>query len=314
MNQSFNCLIYKGLDGMGRSLRSLGPHAAGVILALVAMLAPPSASARSYLNVRFNNEGADTLEINAILADPLIRRASAPGDRLAMIGRRFIDVPYKARTLERVPEKTTVNTDSLDCTTFVETVLALGKTVGEQRDSWRDFVDNLTSIRYRGGEVNGYPSRLHYISDWTVDNGHRDNFREVTSTLPKVKYEIRTIDFMSRHRDSYPALADSADFERIRSIEEGYHLHRFPYIKTRDLGNKLVREELKNGDVVAFVSNRNDLDVTHMGMIVTEPDGEFHVLHASMNGGKVMISDLPLTEFMRRNRSFIGIRVYRLLQ
>lgn len=303
MNQSLNQLKYKCLKLAG-----------GAMLAVAAMTVAPHASAQSYLNVRFNNEGADTLKINSILTDPEIRKAFTSGDRLALIGRKFIGVPYKGHTLERVPEKTTVNTDSLDCTTFVETVMALGKTIGEQRDSWRDFVANLTSIRYRGGEVNGYPSRLHYISDWTVDNGHRDNFREVTATLPKVKYVTKTIDFMSRHRDSYPALADSLNYERIRSVEEGYHLHRFPYIKSNDLNNKLVKTELKNGDVVAFVSNLTDLDVTHMGMLIKEADGEFHVLHASLNGGQVMISDLPLGEFMRRNRHFSGIRVYRLLQ
>lgn len=271
-----------------------------------------SVKAQAFLDVRFNNEIADTLKINSILSDPAVINADNPSARMAVIGRKFVGIPYKAHTLERVPEKVTVNLDSLDCTTFVETVMALAKTVGEERESWRDFVYNLRNIRYRGGNVNGYPSRLHYISDWAIDNAHRDNFIEVTQNLPKVKWIVRTIDFMTRHRNAYTALADSANYERIKDVEGAYRSHRFPYIKSVDLGAKEVVAKLRDGDAVAFVTNMNDLDVTHLGMIVKEDDGLFHVLHASMSNGQVEVSKIPLTEFMRRNRSFLGIRVFRL--
>lgn len=282
------------------------------ILGAAALLLPGVASAQSHLNVRFGNEASDTLKINSILLSPEVASAASGGDLLAAIGRKFIGVPYKAHTLEHYPEKLTVYCDSLDCTTFIETVIALGMTVKEERNSWRDFVRNLQRIRYRSGEIDGYPSRLHYISDWTVDNARRENFREVTKEMPGAKPVVRTIDFMTRHRDLYPALADSANFERVKSTEGAYRNHRFFYVPSAAFFSKPIKGKIQNGDIVALVSNMKDLDVTHMGMIVIEPDGEAHLLHASMSNGKVEISALPLNEFLRRNRSIIGLRIYRL--
>ena len=166
---------------------------------------------------------------------------------------------------------------------------------------------NLRRIRYRGGEVNGYPSRLHYIADWAVDNRHRGNFTDVSDAFPKVSYIVRTIDFMSRHADRYPALADSANLARIRDIESGYRMHRFPNVKTADLHNKTVRAALHHGDVVALVSTLRDLDVSHMGIVVMT-DGVPYLLHASSSHGKSRGVEVPLADFLKRNRQWAGIR------
>ncbi len=270
-------------------------------------------SAFAQTEVRFGDEAADTLRLTRLLDDGAARRFALPEDRVAFFARQFIGTPYGAHTLDVSPEMLTVRLDSLDCMTFVETCMALAYTVGEHRMSWRDFVYNLRRIRYRGGEVDGYPSRLHYVCDWAVDNQHRGNFSDVTRNFPRHNEILRTIDFMSTHRNAYPALADSADFARIRSIEGGYRQHRFPYIKTIDLGNKAVKEAFHDGDVVGFVSNLKDLDVTHMGIVVKDTStSEPHILHASMTNGKVEISAQPMAAFVKRNRQWLGVRVFRL--
>lgn len=269
--------------------------------------------ALSQTEVRFGNEAADTLLLTRMLDDGAARRFGTPEERVAFFARHFIGRPYGAHTLDVTPEMLTVRLDSLDCMTFVETCMALAYTIGEQRYSWRDFVYNLRRLRYRGGEVDGYPSRLHYVCDWAVDNQHRGNFSDVTRNFPRHNEIMRTIDFMSTHRDSYPSLADSATFARIRSIEGGYRQHRFPYIKTIDLGNKLVKAAFHDGDVVAFVSNMKNFDVTHMGIVVKEtPTSEPHILHASLTDGKVEVSDSPMADFVKRNRRWLGVRVFRL--
>lgn len=271
--------------------------------------------ANAQVEVRFGNEATDTLRLTQLLDAAAAQNFSSPEARVAFFGRQFDGIPYAAHTLEGDEEVLTVRVDSLDCTTFVETCLALAYTAGEHRNSWRDFVYNLRRLRYRNGEVDGYPSRLHYISDWAVDNKHRGNFSDVTPTLPKCSYIVRTIDFMTAHRDKYPALADSANYARIRNVESGYRNHRFPYIKTFDLNNKAVKEALHDGDVIGFVAKMPDLDVVHMGMIVKEtPDAEPYVLHASMANGKVETSTKPLAEFVKRNRGWLGIRVFRLAE
>ncbi|MCM1068187.1 MAG: DUF1460 domain-containing protein [Muribaculaceae bacterium] len=285
------------------------------IVSLLAAILIFSASASAQTEVRFHSEASDTLLITKLLGSAAEQRFADSEARVAFFARQFEGTPYGAGTLEADTEILTVNLDSLDCTTFVETAMALAYTIGENRSSWRDFVYNLRRLRYRGGEVNGYPSRLHYISDWAVDNIHRGNFRDVTRDFPRFNELTRTIDFMSENRSKYPALADSANYARIRSIENGYRMHLFPYIKSIDLGNKAVKAAFHNGDVVALVTNIKNLDVSHMGIIVKDsPTAEPYLLHASSSHGKVEVSSTPLAEFMKKNRRWLGLRVFRLAE
>lgn len=279
-----------------------------ILIILLALAAAKGAAAIGLDRVRFHNEAADTSAITALLieAEPI----KDPGQRVAMLARKFLDRPYVAHTLEGEPETLTVNLDQLDCTTFVETVMTLAYTAGEGRTSWRDFIFNLERLRYRGGEMKGYPSRLHYISDWIVNNSHRGNFREVTDRLPSVSYAIKTLDFMSRHRDAYPALADDDNYEGIKYVELGYRSHRFPYIKWEKTDSRRVIDALGEGDILAFTCAAKDLDVSHLG-ILTMVDGRPHVIHASSSAGKVVVSQHELREFLRRNH-MTGIRVIRL--
>lgn len=284
-------------------------------IAIVFTLLLSSLALRAQAPVRFGNESADTTVITEMLGRASGRTFTGPEARVAFFARMFEGVPYAGHTLEGSPEVLTVRVDSLDCTTFVETAMALAITVGEGRSSWRDFVYNLRRIRYRGGEVDGYPSRLHYISDWAVDNKYRGNFSDVSSVFPRCTYIVRSIDFMSANRDRYPALADDSIYQCIRNTENAYRNHRFYYIKTTDLAAKDIKAALHNGDVVGLVSNLKNLDVTHMGIVVKEsPTAEPYLLHASYSGGKVEISTRPLDEFMKKNRQWLGLRVFRLAE
>lgn len=261
--------------------------------------------------VEFANEKADTAKITAMLREVSASKPVSPGDAVVSFAMKFIDVPYKGGTLEGSPEKLRVNVDSVDCTTFVEMMMALAMTVDQRRQTWRDFAFNLQSLRYRGGEVNGYPSRLHYICDWAIDNIHRGNFTDVTTSFPRYGYIVKTIDFMSANADRYPALSDPEALTGIKNVEIGYRSHRFPYLKATDTSSKDIMAEFRNGDIVAFTTKVKNLDVTHMGVIVVKDDVPY-VLHASSSAGKVVLSDKPLSAFLKRNPGMTGVRVFRL--
>ncbi len=275
------------------------------------LLLPFCSLAISLDKVRFHNEATDTTKISKILIEASEIRTDKPQERVDFIARQFLGTPYVAHTLEDSIEMLTINLDELDCTTFVETVITLAYTTGELRTSWRDYIHNLERIRYRNGELNGYASRLHYICDWVINNSYRGMFVDVTPRLPKCDYIVKSIDFMTKHRDSYPALSDSTTFVAIKQIEIGYRNHRFPYIKKEDIKNKEVINALRPGDIVALTTNVKGLDVSHLG-IITFVDGLPHLLHASMKASKVIIDPLPLSEYLRRSRSLTGIRVIRL--
>lgn len=93
------------------------------------------------------------------------------GAAMVAIGKTFLETPYVAKTLEIGPEEgLVINMQGLDCTTFVENVLALALLLPSDAPSFTDFTQNLTTIRYAGGNLQGYGSRLHYFTEWIRDN------------------------------------------------------------------------------------------------------------------------------------------------
>lgn len=272
-----------------------------------------SAKAATPTDVRWHNEATDTTAITKILIKATDLCASNPNALMEFIGRQFIDTPYKAGTLEGTPEMLTINLDELDCTTFVETVAAMALTIEEGKNSWQDFVGSLARMRYRQGEPNGYASRLHYFSDWIVTNTHRGYVKEMSDRIPNSDSNIKTLDYMSRNREAYPALADDQEYARIKDVEVGYRSHRYPYVKSSRLSSKPVAGALKGGDIVALTTKTEGLDVSHVGLIVIESDGP-HLLHASSKEGKVVIDKLSLAEYMRKAHNLTGIRIIRMLQ
>ena len=255
----------------------------------------------------------DTTEINELLRRGYDSGITNPNKMIAQYARWLLDKPYVAHTLEGEQEMLTINIDELDCTTFVETLYALARTTLDKRYSWRDYAHNLESIRYRGGEIKGYASRLHYISDWIIDNNHRGNLRETTHDMSGVKYNVKTINYMSKHRDLYPALADEDTFQAIRNVERGYTNHRFPFLKMEWTNMKKLVKDLQEGDIIGIVTKIEGLDIQHMGVVVMVND-EPYLLDASSAGKKVQIEKENLMEYMRHSKTAIGVRVFRMTE
>lgn len=278
-----------------------------ILIFFLLSILPSMALAVSPGEVRFNNEASDTTLITEILTSVHSERLKTPQEKIIAVAERLLDVPYLSGTIDEQPETLTVNLSGMDCTTFVENVLALVLTLEENRTSWHDFIYNLERIRYRNGTLNGYASRLHYVSDWIIDNSHRGILMEVTDRIANSSQQIKTLDFMTRNRDKYPALADDEEFQRLQDAEIGFRSHRIPYIKPIAVDGL----RLQDGDVVAFTTKTPGLDVQHIGFIKIV-DGKPHLLHASSVHKKVLVEPLALTDYLKRNRSITGIRVIRL--
>lgn len=261
--------------------------------------------------MRFHCEN-DTTEINALLEKGLKSGKKTANELVSFYAYELLGRPYVAHTLEGEKEMLTINIDELDCTTFVETLYALARTTLNERYSWRDYANNLEDIRYRGGHIDGYASRLHYISEWTVDNTSRGNIVEITKEVPGAKELVKTINFMSTHRDSYPSLKDDDTYNKIKNHEEGYRNHKTYYLKKEQLNGKDIRNAVQEGDLVGLVCKTPGLDISHMGMVVKNDKGELVVIDASMSGGKVMKEPKAIVEYLRPKKGVIGVRFFRL--
>lgn len=284
---------------------------------LVACAPKPSAqieaqAATPTTQMRFHCDG-DTVLIKELLLKGHNSDINEANALIEFYARQLLGTPYVAHTLEADEEVLTINIHQLDCLTFIETLYALTRATLDGRYSWRDYAANIENVRYRGGEMGDYSSRIHYISEWIIDNHVRGNLEEVTPDLPHADYMVKNIDYMTHHTDSYRQLKnDSAMVEKIRRFE--LRNHRFPYLKRSWLNDKGVKSALRSGDFVTLVTKVEGLDVSHNGIIIVDDKGDPYLLDASMSGGKVMLEPQPLFKFLEKSKTNIGIRVFRMMQ
>lgn len=224
---------------------------------------------------------------------------------LEKIGRSFIGSPYKAHTLEIGDEESLViNLHEFDCTTFVETCLALTTTFKMGGYTFDSYQYILKRIRYREGYLDGYNSRLHYFTDWITDNSVNGYVKDATKIFDGVPYE-NNVNFMSSHPTSYRQLVkDTSLVEGIKNIEKQISERQYYYIPKEDLyKNELYLEE---GWIVAFTTNIPGLDIIHTGITVRNGD-KIHLLHASSDAGKVIVTENTLVEYLMSNKLQTGI-------
>ncbi len=231
------------------------------------------------------------------------------GAHMVAIGKLFIGIPYIAKTLEiGETESLVINLQGLDCTTFVENVLAFGLMLKTQKTDFDSYTHYLETIRYKDGELNGYASRLHYFSEWIANNEQKGLLKDVTSELGGMESN-KTINFMSTHRELYPFLKDSDNYNKIKSSEE--------FLKGRSIcilpQDQIKAKEhlIRSGDIIALTTSIKGLDITHTGIATREADGRIHLLHASTGSMEVEVSKLPLTDYLKGIKNNTGIMVAR---
>lgn len=232
----------------------------------------------------------------------------ALGEAIVALGRSFVGTRYTPGTLELPgPERLVVNLRELDCVTFVENMLAIVRTLRGGRGDYASFQRELVDIRYRGGVLSGYTSRLHYFSEWIADNDARGVVRDITASLGG-RVDPDSITFMTRHRESYRQLADTATFVEIARIETTLTGRQRHFIPEDEIA--VAAPRIRNGDVIAATSTALGLDVAHTG-IALWVNGRLHLMHAPLVGSAVEISEQPLAERIRGIATQDGIMVAR---
>ena len=266
---------------------------------------------------------ASTLQAQEILYTPgdstfitgLLQKYNAAnmsgGSLMLAIAGEFTGNKYIAGTLEQGSnEPLVINTQELDCTTFVEQVVAIYATVNEGKEGFRDMCTNLQRIRYRGGIRSGYASRLHYISQWIADSAkqhiiHEIDYGPVGRTLPI------DLHYMSTHTASYKQLqGNSTLVNEIAKWERAMHGIEAAYIPKQELLRTANELPVYDGDIIALTTNIKGLDVTHIGFAFWE-NGKLHMLHASSAEGKVIKDHKNLYEYQKNKKNQTGIRVFR---
>ncbi|MBL7817490.1 MAG: DUF1460 domain-containing protein [Saprospiraceae bacterium] len=201
-----------------------------------------------------------------------------------------------------------VNLKKFDCVTFVESMIALTQT---QRDSFKSFdlfKKKLTQVRYRNAQID-YAARLHYFSDWLYENEQHGILTNITKDIGGERFH-KIVNYMSTKRDTfYGNMADPTTFNTMKEIEKNITLREKWYIPKEKVA--AIESKLKEGDIIGITNITEGMDMAHAGIVIFV-SGRAHLLHASSQFQQVVISDVPLVDYLKRNKLQTGIMVGRL--
>lgn len=258
------------------------------------------------------------LTTDSITVCQLLREASqlpASANLPLFFAQKFIGRPYVAATLEgNDPECLVVNTRQLDCTTLVENVMALTLCVQRHNLSYYAFKHALVDMRYRGGLIRGYTSRIHYFTEWITENTKAGIVHEIQAPNPPfTALQHVSVSYMSQHPKSYEALKKHPEFvSDIRQMEQKVSGQQFRYIPKSAVGNsQQLRKAVNDGDIIAITCKKPGLDIAHLGFAVWKNDG-LHLLNASQLHKKVVLEPMTLYQYLQKHPSHTGIRIIRI--
>jgi hypothetical protein len=226
------------------------------------------------------------------------------------IGKSFIGTNYVANTLENSDsEKPIFCLDALDCYTFVEATLSLSRIIKTNKTSIEDYIREIENVRYRDGKIAGYPSRLHYFSDWIYDMNKRGIGEDITKKIGGMIYS-NNVDYMSTHPNSYKHLKNNPEnIKALAEIENVISQRKYYYIPQERIA--LLENKIESGDIIGITTNVDGLDIAHTGLAIKMKSGRIHFLHAPNVGYKVEITTKPLAEYIQGNKKQTGIMVVR---
>ena len=237
---------------------------------------------------------ADSALVVKLLTDAQTQRGKE--NRVFYFGKKFLELGDTEHLI--------VNLHGLDCTTFVETVVALSMCDMQNQRTFDDFCKNLTKIRFRDGKMTDYTSRLHYFTWWAEDNERKGIVKDISiDDAPFFGTQTVHINYMSQHPTLYKQLKNHPEFVPvIKGYEQATEGKQFRYILKQDLswqaGTPLSM--VKDGDIVA--------------MLTDWKNGKLHLLHASSLYKKVLMSQETFYEYEKKQAKHTGIRVFRLVE
>lgn len=240
--------------------------------------------------------------------------------RLDQISKIFLGLPYgKGGPLGEGPlgkydQDPLYRFDTFDCTTYVETIMALALA----RDV-NEFEVHQDKIRYIDGNVD-YFMRNHFTDlQWipfNVQNGYMKEITQDVVSPSEIKIAEALINYsgwiLSHKIDQIVVPMASAEekkeiLDELKSHASEFQseIARVPYIEiNRILANPKLLSNVPNGSIVNFVRPNWDLtevagthqNISHQGFLF-RIKGTLYLRHASTSG---KVEELPFLDYLKR--------------
>ena len=114
---------------------------------------------------------------------------------------------------------------------------------------------------------------------------------------------------LQRNANKYPQLADKEVLAKIIFTEGALNRRHYYYIPKTEIAK--IENQIEDGDIISICTNVVGLDFSHEGFAIRQ-NGRIYLLHASSENKKVMISELPLVDYLASHKAQIGIVVARI--
>jgi hypothetical protein len=217
------------------------------------------------------------IEINEMLN--IVKGLSAEL-KIAEISKYFLGIPYKKNSLigsATKQEQFVIDLEGVDCMTFIEYVEAL-----RLSEDLNSFIENLRYVRYFDGVVD-FKKRRHFFTDW-------QNLKSVKNVTLEIAEQM--------------VLTAIKNLNFINGIEPKQRI--INYIPSETI--EKILSKLKSGDYCGFYTSKEELDVTHVGIILVN-ENNFKLMHASSLKGYVIDED-----FLTYSKNTEGIIIFRAIQ
>ena len=227
----------------------------------------------------------------------LVIENSISSKKPMLIGQYFKGAPYLSNRLSKSnPEKVYYSFADFDCVTYVENILALYYSEGANAK----FIENLIKIRYN--DSISYENRNHYLMKGLQKMVALHILSPINNHFNSKSIQ-KNVNYLSKH-----VISNNINMARIINIEKSISQKNIYYFdSTKDLK---INDLIQNGDVIAFVSSRNDLDFQHVGFVHFKNNKKY-ILHASQEKKIVCISDVTIDQYILKNKKITGFQIYR---
>ena len=140
--------------------------------------------------------------------------------------------------------------------------------------------------------MGGFESRLHYTTDWFVDNEAKGVVKILTPDLPGAIPFTQKVGIMSEHPENYRQLAAHPNLvQDIKLFEDAINARSLNYLPL----DKIEEAEplLKTGDIIGVTTTQDGIDIAHTGLCIRDENGVVHFMDASSARSRMQVTVEP---------------------
>ena len=137
-----------------------------------------------------------------------------------------------------------------------------------------------------------FTTRLHYTTDWFVDNEAKGVVKILTPELPGAELFTQKVGIMSKHPENYRQLAAHPELlQNIRLAEEKINARSLKYLPMEKL--EAAEHLLQTGDIVGVTTTAEGIDIAHTGLCIKDEQGVVHFMDASSSRRRMKVTLEP---------------------